>query len=199
MSPPPASRRPTPHPVQAERGVVFASYMVKVDTISAIRTTRAEMDQLWSKVLKDADAFPVVSAIAFRGQNRSEPHLLRSNASAQSEGTGIVEQLSLLVSWNRGSFDGFQWYNQGPCDGCGGLSGARCVQTQYESSYQRYPESACASECRSGGCGGRQAGRKAEAGWALHGAAVCACVHACCTGQRTEGQSFAPLFGSCQR
>lgn len=136
----------------AERGVVFASYMVKVDTISAIRNTRAEMDQLWAKVLKDADSTAVISAIAFRGQNRSEPHLLRSNASAQSEGTGIVEQLSLLVSWNRGSFDGFQWYNQGPCDGCGGLSGARCVQTQYDPSYQRYPESACATSFESCEC-----------------------------------------------
>lgn len=88
----------------------------------------------------------VLSVVAFRGQNRSEAQYIVSNAPSRSEGTGIVQQLSLMVAWDRGRFDGFTWYNQGPCDQCGGLSNARCVQTQYEANYQKYPESACACE-----------------------------------------------------
>ena len=32
------------------KGVVFGTYMIKVDTIAAARTTRAEMTQLWNSV-----------------------------------------------------------------------------------------------------------------------------------------------------
>ena len=127
--------------------MIFATYLVKVDSIAAVRTTRAEMDQIWQRLVAGGTDVEVVSVIAFRGQNRSEAQYIRSNVTVQTEGTGIVNQLSLLVSWDRGTFAGFQWYNQGPCGSCGGLKAGTCVQTQYEAVYQKYPQSACASEC----------------------------------------------------
>lgn len=127
-----------------ERGVVFGTFMVRVDTMAGLRTTRAEMDQMWAKVVRDNPVAPFISVIAFRGQNRSEAQYIRSNSSTESEGTGIVQQLSLVVGWNRGTFDGFTWYNAGPCDSCGGPTGGECVQTQYEPAYQRFTQSTCA-------------------------------------------------------
>ena len=35
---------------QTSKGVVFGTYMIKVDTIAAARTTRAEMSQIWKAV-----------------------------------------------------------------------------------------------------------------------------------------------------
>lgn len=32
---------------QDDKGVVWGTYMVKVDTIAGVRATRAEMDQMW--------------------------------------------------------------------------------------------------------------------------------------------------------
>ncbi len=43
-------RRPLPAAAQASKGVVFGTYMIKVDTIVAARTTRAEMSQIWKAV-----------------------------------------------------------------------------------------------------------------------------------------------------
>lgn len=121
--------------------------MIKVDTLAAARTTRAEMAQLWAYIQKTIQPDDqVLSVIAFRGENRSEAQYVASASAARSEGTGIVQQLSLMVGWDRGTFAGFTWFNQGPCDMCGGLGNARCVQTQYDANYQKYPESACACE-----------------------------------------------------
>ena len=39
-----------PAAAQTSKGVVFGTYMIKVDTIAAARTTRAEMTQLWNSV-----------------------------------------------------------------------------------------------------------------------------------------------------
>lgn len=130
-------------------GVVFATYRVKVDTLSGVRVTRAEMDAIWRKVSADyaagaTNVQPTITVIAFRGQNRSEAQYIRSNNTQLTEGAGIVEELSLLVSWDRGTFNGFTWYNSGPCDNCGGLGSATCVQSQYDPDYQQYPQSACA-------------------------------------------------------
>lgn len=55
-------------------------------------------------------------------------------------------QLSLMVSWDRGTFNGLTWYNGGPCDSCGGLSSSKCIQTQYQPDYQQYTQSTCACE-----------------------------------------------------
>lgn len=33
--------------MQDSKGVVWGTYMVKVDTIAGLRVTRAEMDQIW--------------------------------------------------------------------------------------------------------------------------------------------------------
>lgn len=91
---------------------MFASYMVKMDTLAGVRATRAEMDQLWRWVEANAETLglpPVISVVAFRGANRSEAQYVRSNSSAASDGVGIVRQLSLLVSWDRGTFAGFTW------------------------------------------------------------------------------------------
>ncbi|PSC76437.1 Armadillo repeat-containing 8 [Micractinium conductrix] len=135
------------------RKVVFASYMVKMDTLAGVRATRAEMDQLWRWVEANAETLglpPVISVVAFRGANRSEAQYVRSNSSAASDGVGIVRQLSLLVSWDRGTFAGFTWYNGGSCDDCGGLSGNRCVRTQYTPEVQPYTQAQCAwdpNEC----------------------------------------------------
>lgn len=106
------------------------------------------------QVLNGMQDAPVISVIAFRGQNRSEAQYIRSNSSTETQGTGIVQQLSLLVSWDRGAFAGFNWYNGGPCDSCGGPTGGTCVQTQYEPSYQQYTQSGCACEFAGGGGGG---------------------------------------------
>jgi hypothetical protein len=139
--------------------VRFATYRIKVDTLAGVRTSRAEMDAIWRTLLNDVAAGsqnvqPVISVIAFRGQNRSEAQYIRSNSSLLTEGTGIVEQLSLMVSWDRGEFAGFTWYNTGACSSCGGLSSSTCVQTQYNEVFQQYPESACACEPRQAGTAG---------------------------------------------
>ncbi|KAL4431119.1 hypothetical protein ABPG75_006375 [Micractinium tetrahymenae] len=126
------------------KGVVWGTYMIKVDTLVGLRATRAEIDQIWKQVLTSMQDSPVISVIAFRGQNRSEAQYIRSNSSTETQGTGIVQQLSLMVSWDRGAFAGFTWYNGGPCDACGGPTGGTCVQTSYEPSYQKYTQSACA-------------------------------------------------------
>ncbi|KAI3433419.1 hypothetical protein D9Q98_003234 [Chlorella vulgaris] len=136
--------------------VVFATYSVKVDTIAGVRVPRVEMDAIWRSLAASFAAGseqvqPVISVIAFRGENRSEPQYIRSNSSQLTEGTGIVKDLSLMVSWDRGNFAGFTWYNTGPCDACGGLSSSSCVQTMYDPDFQQYTESACAwsfDECR---------------------------------------------------
>ena len=163
--PTPAAHAGLPAP-QTAYGVVFATYRVKVDTLSGVRVTRAEMDAIWRKVSADyaagaTNVQPTITVIAFRGQNRSEAQYIRSNNTQLTEGAGIVEELSLLVSWDRGTFNGFTWYNSGPCDNCGGLGSATCVQSQYDPDYQQYPQSACACEraLRGGrrGRGGRAA------------------------------------------
>lgn len=57
-----------------------------------------------------------------------------------------LPQLSLLVAWDRGTFNGFTWYNAGPCDACGGMGSSKCIQTQYQPEYQQYTQSTCACE-----------------------------------------------------
>ena len=56
-----------------------------------------------------------------------------------------------MVGWDRGTFNGFTWYNGGPCDSCGGLSSSKCIQTQYQPDYQQYTQSTCACEQQQGG------------------------------------------------
>ena len=125
------------------------------------------------KVKRDAVAEKqAITVIAFRGQNRSEAQYVVSASAAASQGTGVVQQLSLMVAWDRGTFNGFTWYNSGPCDTCGGLSNARCVQTQYEPYVQRYPQSSCACEC----CVG--------AGVASACCCYCCCCRRCCRRSR---------------
>jgi hypothetical protein len=141
--------------VQDAYSVVFATYSVKVDTIAGVRVPRVEMDAIWRSLAASFAAGseqvqPVISVIAFRGENRSEPQYIRSNSSQLTEGTGIVKDLSLMVSWDRGNFAGFTWYNTGPCDACGGLSSSSCVQTMYDPDFQQYTESACACEQAAG-------------------------------------------------
>jgi hypothetical protein len=127
------------------KGVVFGTYMIKVDTIAAARTTRAEMTQIWKAVTEKFVADDqVISVIAFRGQNRSEAQYVISNSPGRTDGTGIVQQLSLMVAWDRGTFNGLTWYNGGPCDSCGGMSSSKCIQTQYQPDYQQYTQSTCA-------------------------------------------------------
>lgn len=144
---------------------MWGTYMIKVDTIAGLRSTRAEMDQIWKNVVKTAvPEKQAITMIAFRGQNRSEAQYVVSGSTAASEGTGVVQQLSLIVAWDRGSFNGFTWYNQGPCDSCGGLTSATCVQTQYEPSVQKYPQSSCACEWGGGRWGEVRAARCVMAG-----------------------------------
>lgn len=62
-----------------------------------------------------------------------------------------------MVGWDRGTFNGFTWYNGGPCDSCGGMSSSKCIQTQYQPDYQQYTQSTCACEQQLGGLVGRLA------------------------------------------
>ena len=162
--------------------------MVQVDVITAVRETRSEVDQLWAAVTAGTQPYntangnndnQAITVVAFRGQNRSEAQYMRSNDASLTTGTGVVAQLSLMVAFSRGAFAGFQWYNQGPCDGCGGLKGANCVQSQYAPQVQQYPESSCASE-RGGRAGVGRGPRGRVWGWGCSlGQVAFVCVPSC--------------------
>ena len=51
--------------------------------------------------------------------------------------------MGLILNFDRGAFQGFEWYDFGPCTSCGGSA---CISTQYNADYQRYPQSSCARE-----------------------------------------------------
>lgn len=73
--------------------------MVTVDTLAALRTTKAEEDAIWGPIL-GVQQTEVLSVIAFRGQNRSDAKYIRSNMAALTGGTGIVEQMSLFIGFS---------------------------------------------------------------------------------------------------
>lgn len=127
---------------------MFATFAVKVDTLTALRTTRAEEDQLFDAAIALASvnaAFKgVLSIIAFRGTLRSEVKYIRSDSPETTGGTGVVTKLALLLDFDRGNLNGFEWYDFGSCEECGGLNGANCITTEYNEQYQKYPMSTCA-------------------------------------------------------
>jgi hypothetical protein len=138
----------------ARFGVMFSTFAVKVDTLTALRTTRAEEDQLFDAAIALASvnaAFKgVLSIIAFRGTLRSEVKYIRSDSTEATGGTGVVTKLALLLNFDRGDLNGFEWYDFGSCEECGGLNGANCITTKYNEQYQKYPMSTCAvplNEC----------------------------------------------------
>lgn len=144
----------------AKFGVMISTFAVKVDTLSVLRSTRAEEDQLFDAAIALAQAnsafSKVLSIIAFRGTVRSEVKYIRSDQPSVTGGTGVVDQLALLLVFDRGNLTGFEWYDFGSCEDCGGLNGANCISTSYNAEYQKYPMSTCASPLEDCTCRGLQ-------------------------------------------
>lgn len=133
--------------LQLQRGVLFATYAIQVDTLAAVMVVRAEIDQLF-------DAIPtidkkVLSVVAFRNGVRSEAQYVRSADPKETGGTGITDTMTLVIAMQNGVLVDFEWYSFG----CGGCSSSNCLQTQYDQYIQQYPMDNCASESR--GWGGR--------------------------------------------
>lgn len=84
--------------MQSSQGVTFTTYQLTVDSLAAVRTTKAEEDVLWDPI-QGVQKTEVLSVITFRGQNRSDPRYIRSNSAAQTGGTGIVQQTSLIIGF----------------------------------------------------------------------------------------------------
>ena len=130
------------------KGVWFGSYGVAVDTMAALRTTKAEDDQLFDlTVSKNAEQ--VVSVVAFHGAVRSEPRYVRS-ASGGTGGQGQVLELGLVATLEGGLLTALEWDNLGGCSACGGTSSTTCVQTEYDASRQTNPQESCAGASRFG-------------------------------------------------
>ncbi|RMZ54375.1 hypothetical protein APUTEX25_001951 [Auxenochlorella protothecoides] len=137
----------------SNQGVTFSTFMVTVDTLAALRTTKAEEDAIWGPIL-GVQQTEVLSVIAFRGQNRSDAKYIRSNMAALTGGTGIVEQMSLFIGFNRGVFAGFSWWDFGQCTACGGLVSDQCIRTSLSDSYQLTAQASCAAPLSSCTCRG---------------------------------------------
>lgn len=129
--------------MQSQQGVTFTTFQLTIDSMAAIRTTKAEEDVLWDPIL-GLQQTEVLSVIAFRGQNRSDPRYIRSNNAGQTSGTGIVQQMSLLIGFDQGQFAGFSWWDFGECTACGGLVSSNCIQTDQNDVYQLTAQAACA-------------------------------------------------------
>lgn len=82
---------------QTSKNVLFSTYGIGVDTMTALRNTKVEEDQLYDYVTAATGVEQVVSVIAFRGNIRSEAQYVRSN-SAITGGTGVVKGLGLIVT-----------------------------------------------------------------------------------------------------
>ncbi|KDD75899.1 hypothetical protein H632_c447p1 [Helicosporidium sp. ATCC 50920] len=136
-------------------GVTFSTFSVTVDTMAALHTTKAEMDSLWNSI-QGTQQRQVMSVIAFRGENRSEARYIRSNSPSDTGGTGIAEEMGLVVSFARGVFAGFSWYDYDDCVACGGLSSSECIKTTYDPVYQTVTQNTCAAPLADCTCRGLQ-------------------------------------------
>ena len=72
-------------------------FSVGVDTLAAVRGTKAEEDQIFDSLPSGKAA--VLSVIAFRGQNRSEARYVRSASATTTKGIGIVSTTALLLQF----------------------------------------------------------------------------------------------------
>eukprot|EP00887_Chlorella_sp_A99_P005808 scaffold1.g5808.t1 len=135
-----------------ERNVVFATYAIQVDVMAALRTVRAEFDQMWNDIPLTQKR--VVSVVAFRNNVRSEARYVRSSDPKETGGTGVVESMALEAVFDNGVLQAragrghvrgagvyFQWYDFG----CSGCASAECLQTQYNDATQQYPMETCAT------------------------------------------------------
>ncbi|KAK9800785.1 hypothetical protein WJX73_002880 [Symbiochloris irregularis] len=130
----------------ANAGVVFASYELKVDTMTSMRFSATDISQLYNLSTTNPvnqTALPnpgVVSMVVFRAGFRSEARVIISNETVASGGTGFVNTLAFAVTFANGVLSAFTWDNVG-CNQCGGTLGANCLQTNPEWSQ---PQQSCA-------------------------------------------------------
>lgn len=135
-----------------DRGAVLTSYAVAVDSFSVLRFTKAEFDQLWDHIAPDRAK--AVSMVAFKGDFRSEARYSASAEPYLTQGVGIATQMALVAVWDKGNFQGFEWFDFQTCAQCGGLFSDRCLRLQENPIYQKYPQTSCGAKIDDCSCRG---------------------------------------------
>ncbi|KAL4534227.1 hypothetical protein Ndes2437B_g03515 [Nannochloris sp. 'desiccata'] len=133
-----------------ENNVYFSTYSMSVDSMTALRTTKLEEDLMFA-LAKQSGGEQVISAIAFRGNIRSEAQYIRS-ASSVTGGQGVVQRLGLIVTLDNGNLTNLNWYNFDGCNECGGADSSSCIRTQYDPVYQVTPQESCATSLTEAEC-----------------------------------------------
>ncbi|KAK9820563.1 hypothetical protein WJX72_011663 [[Myrmecia] bisecta] len=108
----------------AQQGVVFATYELKVDTLTSMRINETDLAAVFNSAPNTRPA--VVSAVIFRSGFRSEARYVVSEDAATSHGIGYVQTLAVIASFKKGNLQYLQWNDQ-TCNSCGGQSDVRCM------------------------------------------------------------------------
>ncbi|KAF8056432.1 hypothetical protein HT031_006289 [Scenedesmus sp. PABB004] len=125
-------------------GAMFASYNVRADRLTVLKTSFPEELMLTGRA--PAGAAKVISVVAFRNNVRSDVRYIASFDPGVTFGTGFVSSLALLAKFELGSLRYLQFFNL-TCNDCGGRTSARCINST--SCAQDYSECTCVT--RTGG------------------------------------------------
>lgn len=110
-----------------DRGVVFATYEVKVDRMTVLRGNRTEQALLFGRTPNVSSN--VTSVVAFRGAYRSPARYFYSNNASLTGGRGAVQELALIAQTDSGRLQSLQW-NDVTCGGCGGRNTSQCLSAR---------------------------------------------------------------------
>ncbi|CAG9467037.1 unnamed protein product [Pedinophyceae sp. YPF-701] len=110
-------------------GVVVAWYRTKVDEMFLMQSTKEDEDQLWERTLAKAaaggNATKIITAVVFRGLQRSEARVVRSDEPGLTGGVGVVSSMAAVVRLEQGEVQYIQWRDLG-CSECKG-DAAACI------------------------------------------------------------------------
>lgn len=102
-------------------GVVVSAYNIKVDTIALLQTSNEIERGLFETATPG-----VLSVVAFVGNIRSEARYIWSNDGEITEGTGVIDTLSLIAEYEDGELTYLRWQDFG----CGvKCSAESCLKT----------------------------------------------------------------------
>uniref|UniRef100_A0A383W183 Pherophorin domain-containing protein n=1 Tax=Tetradesmus obliquus TaxID=3088 RepID=A0A383W183_TETOB len=107
-------------------GAMFATYQVRADRLTALKTSFLEELMLTSKA--PAGSPKVISVVAFRNNVRSEARYIASFEPSVTAGTGFVPSLALLAKFELGNLRYLQFFNL-TCNDCGGRTSAQCINS----------------------------------------------------------------------